>query len=122
VTTDSAQSTVPTQATVFGTVSSDGGATITARGFALSLSSTLATGVSTTTVSGTTGSFNYSSTTLAANTTYFYRAYATNAQGTAYGSIRSFVTGNATPARRMRLFEGFTIKLFNAGKLKVLQQ
>jgi hypothetical protein len=41
---------------------------------------------------GTATPFNSSLTGLAANTTYFYRAFAANAAGTAYGSSSSFTT------------------------------
>jgi hypothetical protein len=59
---------------------------------------------------------------LLADTTYFYRAYATNGTGTAYGSILSFTTGDLIPRRHMRLFEGFRIILYEGGRLKLNQQ
>jgi hypothetical protein len=123
VTTNSAQSFVPTAAKLFGSITSNGGADATQSGFAYSTNSTLSSGVSTTTLGGQTGSASFSSsiTGLTANQTYFYRAYATNPAGTGYGTIKSFSTGNATPARQMRLFEGFKIKLVS-GKIKLYQQ
>ena len=42
-------------------------------------------------------------------------------RGTAYGVIKRFVTGNSTPSRKMRLFEGFRIKLIS-GKLILHQK
>jgi len=39
-----------------------------------------------------TGSFKSSITNLDRNTTYYFRAYATNTQGTAYGEVHSFKT------------------------------
>ena len=36
--------------------------------------------------------FNLSATGLTGNTTYYYRSYATNAQGTSYGEIQTFST------------------------------
>ncbi len=39
-----------------------------------------------------TGSFKSSLSNLTANTTYYYRAYATNSQGTGYGKVESFKT------------------------------
>ena len=44
------------------------------------------------TVTVATGSFNASLTGLSQNTTYYYRAYATNANGTQYGEVKSFTT------------------------------
>lgn len=124
VTTNSAESFTPTSATLFGAITATGGASITDSGFAVGTGSTLSTNVSTTSLGSQSGavSFNTATTTLSANTTYFYRAYATNSAGTSYGSILSFPTGNATPARKMRLFEGFTVKLLGGGTLKLLQQ
>lgn len=95
VTTDAATSVAVTSATINGNVTSDGGDTITARGFATSTVSTLSSSVSTSTLSGTTGAFSasYSNSALTGNTTYYFRAYATNALGTSFGlPILSFLT------------------------------
>ena len=118
VTTVSAESFTPTTATLFGSITAIGGATPTTRGFAYGTDATLTTGISTTTESGSfgVGSFSAALSSLSVNTTYYYRAYATNTGGTGYGSILSFATGNATPTRKMRLFEGFILKLFS-GKI-----
>ncbi len=120
VTTDSAVSTQPTTARLFGSITNIGGATPTTRGFAISTTAGLTTSVSTTSESGSfsTGAFNSSTTTLAADTTYFYRAYADNGSK-GYGAIKSFTTGNSTPQRLMRLFEGFILRLFS-GKIKLI--
>jgi len=77
-----------------GNVTADGGATVTARGFATSTVSTLASSVSTSTLSGTTGAYSatFSNTNLTGNTTYYFRAYATNSVGTSFGSIQNFLT------------------------------
>jgi uncharacterized protein (TIGR02145 family) len=81
-----------TTATSGGNISSDGGATITARGVCWSTSSNpVVTGSHTTDASGT-GSFVSNLTGLTANTTYYVRAYATNSAGTAYGNQVSFTT------------------------------
>ena len=93
-----------------------GGDDATQHGFAYGTSATLSNGDTATTSLGTlTGSISFSSSVggLSASVTYYFRAYATNIGGTAYGVIRSFVTGNSTTTRKMRLFEGFTIKLLN---------
>ncbi len=81
-----------TGATIFGNVTSDGGATVTVRGFCYGGSAD-PTGNCTTNGSGT-GSFN-SGTTIAgltAATTYHVRAYADNSVGRGYGEDRTFAT------------------------------
>ncbi len=77
-----------------GNVTSDGGATVTARGVVYSTSPnpTLATGTSVKDVNGGTGVFTSSLTGLSASTVYYVVAYATNTVGTAYGSSISFTT------------------------------
>lgn len=101
-------------ANLVGTITATGGENATQNGFAYGTNSTLSTVIATTTLGGFTGTgaFNEVVAGLSADTTYYFRAYATNSGGTGYGTISSFVTGNTTPARKMRLFEGFTIKLF----------
>jgi len=44
-----------------------------------------------------TGTFSVATSTLAANTTYYFRAYATNSSGTGFGSILSLLTLPAVP-------------------------
>jgi len=83
-----------TTATSGGTVSSDGGATVTARGVCWSASSnpTLANSY---TIDGTgTGTFISNLTGLSGGTQYYVRAYATNSVGTSYGNDLSFTTIN----------------------------
>jgi hypothetical protein len=123
VTTNSAESFTPTTATLFGAITATGGANATQNGFAYGTASNLATVISTTTLGGMSGTGSFSSAigSLSANTTYYYRAYATNSAGTGLGSILSFITGNSTPTRRILLFEGFKIK-FISGKIIINQQ
>jgi len=75
-----------------GVISSDGGAAITAKGLCWSKLQNPTTSDSKT--SNGTGSSNFTSsiTGLAANTTYYLRAYAVNSAGTAYSSQVSFTT------------------------------
>lgn len=75
-----------------GSISTDGGATVTQRGVCYSTSSspTLANSV---VLSGTgIGTFTSNLTGLSSSTTYFVRAFATNSVGTAYGNQNSFTT------------------------------
>jgi hypothetical protein len=75
-----------------GNVTADGGATVTERGICYSTTANPTTANSKVTSGSGTGTFTASMTGLAANTTYYVRAYAINAQGTAYGSQVSFTT------------------------------
>lgn len=81
-----------------GTVMSDGGAPVTARGVVWSSSSSLPTvDLSTKTTNGTgTGDFTSALSGLTQNTAYYVRAYATNSKGTAYGAVTTF-TSNGMP-------------------------
>jgi hypothetical protein len=80
-----------------GNVTGDGGTAVTARGVCWNTTGTPTT-ANTKTNDGTgTGAFSSSLTGLSANTTYYVRAYATNASTTAYGSQVSFLTLPAAP-------------------------
>lgn len=81
-----------TAATCGGNVTSDGGATVTARGVCWSTSQNPTTADSHTSDGSGTGSFTSSLTGLTANTTYYVRAYATNSVGTTYGNEVIFTT------------------------------
>ncbi len=96
VTTGSVSNITSSTATVSGNVTADGGAAVTARGICYSTSQN-PTIANSKVVSGSgTGSFSANLSGLAANTTYYARAYATNAQGTSYGSQVSFTTSATT--------------------------
>lgn len=83
-----------TSATSGGTISSDGGGTVTARGVCWSTSHdpTISDAHSTDNIG--TGVFVSSLIGLSAGTLYYVRAYATNIAGTAYGNKLSFTTLN----------------------------
>lgn len=83
-------------ATCGGNVTADGGATVTERGICFSTSSNPTTSNSKVTNGSGTGSFTANMTGLAANTTYYVRAYAINSQGTAYGIQQTFTTSAGT--------------------------
>ena len=92
VETVSASSITYHEATLSGNVRSNGGATVTARGF---MYGTSASNLTQTVQSGTgTGSYTKTITGLNPNTTYYYKAYATNSVGTAYGEVKQFATCN----------------------------
>lgn len=77
-----------------GTITADGGGNITARGIVWSTSQNPTIALTTKTTDGTgLGSFVSNMITLAQNTTYYVKAYATNSAGTAYGNELSFTTG-----------------------------
>ena len=92
VTTTAISDVDKTTATGGGNVTADGGATVTARGICWSTSQNPTVSDSHTTDGTGTGSFTSAMTSLAANTTYYVRAYATNSAGTAYGEHVSFTT------------------------------
>jgi hypothetical protein len=84
-------------ATLGGNVSSDGGATVSERGVVYSSvdhTPTIGETDVTKNVNGTTGTetFSKSVTGLLNGTTYYVQAYATNSEGTSYGSVQSFTT------------------------------
>jgi uncharacterized protein YcfL len=76
-----------------GNITSDGGATVTAKGvvWGTSQNPTIALSTKTTDGSGV-GSFVSNISNLIANTTYYVRAYATNSLGTSYGNEINFTT------------------------------
>lgn len=82
-----------TQATAIGggEVTSDGDDAVTERGIYYGTSpNPVATGIKTVALSAGTGSFTCTMTGLVEETTYYVCAYATNGQGTSYGSEKSF--------------------------------
>ena len=93
VTTSTITSIMPTTANSGGNITSDGGASVTARGVVWSTSQNPTVALSTKTTDGTgTGTFTSNITGLSPNTQYYIRAYATNSAGTAYGNEISFTT------------------------------
>lgn len=98
VTTSDATNITQNSATCGGTVTSDGGATVTQRGICWSTSPepTLETGSSVIIGSGT-GSFTGQISGLTANTEYYVKAFATNVVGTNYGDQKTFRTEGTSP-------------------------
>ncbi|MCW5907390.1 MAG: hypothetical protein KIS94_06000 [Chitinophagales bacterium] len=75
-----------------GNITDDGGSALTGSGVCWSTSPNPTTADATSAAGTVTGSFNALITGLTPNTLYYVRAYATNAQGTAYGNELSFTT------------------------------
>ena len=75
-----------------GSITSDGGAAITARGVCWSTNANPTTANSKTTDSTGIGTFTSALIGLTAGTTYYVRSYATNTVGTVYGTQASFTT------------------------------
>jgi len=92
VTTASVTSITQTTATGGGTVSSDGGSPVTARGVCWGTATDPTISDAHTSDGTDTGSFVSDITGLALGTQYYVRAYATNSKGTAYGNERTFTT------------------------------
>ena len=85
-----------TSATVGGDVTDDGGATVTERGICYSTSANPTTANTKITSGSGLGQFTCNLTDLQDGTTYYVRAYATNAKGTAYGEQVTFTTKATT--------------------------
>ncbi|HON19090.1 MAG TPA: M6 family metalloprotease domain-containing protein [Salinivirgaceae bacterium] len=92
VTTSSASSITANSAVVGGNVTADGGATVTERGIVYATTQNPTTSNSKVASGSGTGSYSVTLSGLAANTTYYARAYAINSAGTAYGAQISFTT------------------------------
>lgn len=90
----------PTDTTISfgGNATDDQGSAITAKGVCWSTSTSPTTSDSCTNDGSGTGSFSSSVSGLTAGTTYYIRAYATNAIGTSYGAESSFTTSGSTPS------------------------
>jgi len=112
--TDIAQTT----ATSGGTITSDGGAPVTARGVCWSISSNPTIADSYTNDGTGTGTFTSYLTGLTPNTLYYVRAYATNSIGTSYGNEVTFTTLNEPqpcPGVPTVIYEGKTYNTVQIG-------
>jgi hypothetical protein len=98
VSSTSVNSVTNNSASFSGTVTSDGGASVTARGACLSTSPNPSTADITVSAGTGTGSFSCALSGLLAGTTYYVKSYASNSVGTSYGSQLSFTTNVPTVA------------------------
>ncbi len=94
--TSSISSVGSTSAVSGGVISTDGGASIISKGVCWNTYGNPTINSSKTNDGGGSGSFTSSITGLSGNTTYYVRSYATNSQGTDYGSQISFTTLSPT--------------------------
>lgn len=93
VTTNSAATGITSSSAVLGgNVTSNGGSAVTARGICYATTQSPTTASSKVASGSGNGEFSATLTSLAANTTYYARAYATNSYGTSYGTEVSFTT------------------------------
>lgn len=95
VATNAASSVSSSSMTINGNVTNAGGGTISERGFYFG-TSTNATSNTKYTVSGTTGAFSRSMTSLSGSTTYYAFAFATNEAGTTIASMITQATSQPT--------------------------
>lgn len=95
ITTNAATSVTQTTAASGGSITSDGGTAVTARGVCWSTASNPTTSDSKTTDGIGNGSFSSSIAGLNPGTNYHIRAYASNSAGTAYGQDLAFTTNTA---------------------------
>ncbi len=107
--TKSVSAITPTTAYCGGEITNDGGATVTSRGVCWSTGMT-PTIADSKTADGT-GAGNFTSYIKGLNslTTYYIRAYATNSNGTGYGSTMSFTTGDESLLAIGQIYQGGVI-------------
>ncbi len=97
ITTTTPSSVTAKSAVVGGSISNDGGLSVTSRGVCYGTApNPTVQGTRTTDGSGT-GSFTHTVQGLMINTTYYVRAYAVNGSGTTYGNQKTFTTLNGLP-------------------------
>jgi len=111
--TASAISITSSTASIGGTITADGGASITSRGLVYGTSS-LSSTFSVTSGTGT-GTYTISLTGLSPATTYFARSFATNSVGTVYGTETSFATIAIAPSLTTSAVSSITKYAASAG-------
>lgn len=114
VTSLTAQNITATSADTRGSVTDDGGGTVSERGVVYNTTGTTPTigeagNTKAQAASGGTGGFTVSLSSLSSSTTYYYRAYAINEAGTSYGGLQTFDTEAATPEMSIEDSDGTNI-------------
>jgi hypothetical protein len=99
LTTTSATSVTKTNATLNGEITDNDGEDISELGFQIGLDTSYTMATGTVEIEEATGTFSYDLTGLTCNTTYHYRAYATNSAGTGYGNDMTFTTAECPKSR-----------------------
>lgn len=122
VVTTSVSFIAPTSAVCGGTVTDDGGATVTARGVCWSREINPAVSNFTTTDGEGEGAFVSTLTGLEQLTTYYVRAYATNVNGTSYGEQVNFTTTFECGTQLSDLRDGKTYSTVLIGNQCWMQQ
>ena len=97
VTTSSVTNVLSSSAQSGGVVNDDGDLSVVSRGVCVSTRQNPSLSDICRTSGSGIGSFSVSLTNLSANTTYYARAFATNSEGTSYGSQQSFTTVSGLP-------------------------
>lgn len=102
VTTNAETSVTTTGFTANGNVTSDGGASITSRGFYIKQGSSSFTSNDKQLVSGTTGEFSYPKTGANSNETWYYKAFAVNSEGETSGNVEDVTTNTNSGTRYLK--------------------
>ncbi len=114
ISTNEATSESQTSAMLNGAILSDGGTSITQRGFYWSSTNTSPnSGDHIELVAGTTGSFSKTIENLTPETSYYYRTFATNSVGIALGEAKQFKTLTAIILADLPFFDGFEQNISN---------
>jgi uncharacterized protein (TIGR02145 family) len=115
LTTTAISSTTQTTAVSGGSITSDGGTSITARGVCWSTNANPTTANSKTTDGTGTGSFSSSLIGLTASSMYYVKAYATNSAGTGYGNAVSFTTAPSTTCSQVWMTTNLDVTTYRNG-------
>jgi len=115
LTTATLSAVAATTATCGGNITSDGGASVTARGVCWSTSQNPTTANSKTNDSAGSGSFASNITGLTPGTAYYIRAYATNSVGTAYGNEVTTTTTAILPVITTTVVSAITSTTVTSG-------
>jgi uncharacterized protein (TIGR02145 family) len=122
VKTDTVLNITTNSATFHGTVESDGGTLVTARGICWDVVPTPDITGGHSVNGGGLGAFSHTFTGLMPNKTYYFRTYATNNLGTAYGTVKSFQTTLAASGSATVIHQGSTYNTVIIGTQQWLKE